>query len=273
MNIRALKGFRQKLAEGQPTYGLWITLESASLTELGVALGIDWIVIDAEHGSLDWQEIAGHIRATVRSDTVVLVRIAERDTCLAKRALDIGADGIVVPWVETAEQLEQAVRDCRYPLQGRRGIGGERATVWGQCFAEHAAEANEHVLVIPIIESVRAVPAVPAMCRVDGSEIFFFGPADFSASAGQRGQWEGPGVAEQILQLKETIRNAGKHCGVMTTSSEDLLKRRDQGFRMLGTGTDTGLFLRSLHELLRAVGRDRRPATSLDPADGQFNRA
>jgi len=78
-------------------------------------------------------------------------------------------------------------------------------------------------------------------------------------------------VAEQILQLKETIRRAGKHCGLLTTSTEDLLKRREQGFQMLGTGTDTGLLLRSLHETLKAVGRDRRPATSLNPADGQSN--
>lgn len=268
MNIRALKEFRRKLALDQPAYGLWITLESPSLTELAVALGVDWVVVDAEHGHLDWKEIAEHIRAAVRSDTVVIVRIGERDTALAKRALDIGADGIVVPWMESAEQLQEALRDCRYPPQGRRGIGGERATVWGQCLVEHTAEANEHVLVVPIIESVKAVSAVPAMCKVDGAEVFFFGPADFSASAGYRGQWEGPGVADQILQLKEVIRNAGKHGGVLTTSPENLLARREQGFRMLGLGSETGLLLRSLHELLKTVGRDRRPATSLDPRDG-----
>ncbi|MBM3844672.1 MAG: cupin domain-containing protein [Verrucomicrobia bacterium] len=269
MNIRALKEFRRRLALNQTTYGLWITLESASLTEFAVALGVDWVVVDAEHGCLDWKEISQHIRAAVRSDTMVLVRIAERDTALAKRALDIGADGIVVPWVETAEQLEEALRDCRYPPQGRRGIGGERATVWGQCLFEHTAEANEHVLVVPIIESFRAVAAVPAMCKVDGAEVFFFGPADLSASAGYRGQWEGPGVAEQILQMKDTMRKAGKHCGLLTTGAENLIARREQGFQMLGLGTDTGLLLRSLHESLKAVGRDRRPATSLDPRDGQ----
>ena len=272
MNIKALKAFRKRLAQGEPAYGVWLTLESASLTELAVALGVDWVVIDAEHGSLDWKEIAEHIRATVRSDTVVLVRIAERNTWLTKRALDIGADGIVVPWMETVEQFQEAIRDCRYPAQGRRGIGGERATVWGQCFVEHTAEANENVLVVPLIESVRAVAAVPAMCRVDGAEVFFLGPADFSASAGYRGQWEGPGVAEQLLQLRDTMSQAGKHCGVMTTSTKDLLKRREQGFRMLGLGTDTGLLLRSLHDVLNAVGRDRRPATSLDPEDGQVVR-
>src|SRR5207248_9353899 len=133
-------------------YGLWVTLESASVTEMAVALGLDWVVIDAEHGHLDWKEVAEHVRASVRSDTVALVRVAELNIGLIKRALDVGADGVVVPWVETAEQLRAAVRFARYPLEGLRGIGAERATCWGQSMVEHTAEANEHVLVVPILE-------------------------------------------------------------------------------------------------------------------------
>ncbi|MCA9075641.1 MAG: hypothetical protein KDA93_11455 [Planctomycetaceae bacterium] len=267
MKTRALQKFRRKLTNDESVYGLWVTLESATITELAVGLGLDWVVIDAEHGHLDWKEINEHIRAGLRSDTVILVRLAERSTSLTKRALDIGADGIVIPWVETRDQLEEAVRDCRYPPEGRRGIGGERATAWGQCFAEHTAEANEHVLVVPLIESVAAVADVPAMCEVEGVEVFFFGPADFSSTAGFRGQWEGPGVAEQILQLKDIMRTAGKHCGVMTTSLDDLVRRRDQEFQMLGLGADTGMLLRSLRQSLQAVGCDRKLTTSLDPAD------
>ena len=80
---------------------------------------------------LDWKDINSHIRAALRSDTVVLVRIAERSTILSKRALDIGADGIMIPWMEKVEEVEEAVRDCRYPPEGRRGIGGERANSMG----------------------------------------------------------------------------------------------------------------------------------------------
>lgn len=269
MKTQALKRFRAKLANNEPIYGLWVTLESASITEMAVALGMDWVVIDAEHGYLDWKEINEHIRAGLRSDTVVLVRLAERSTSLTKRALDIGADGVVIPWVETVEELEEAIRDCRYPTEGRRGIGGERATAWGQCLAEHTAEANENVLVVPLIESNAAIPNVPAMCEVDGTDVFFFGPADFSATAGYRGQWEGPGIAEQILQLKDSLRAAGKHCGVMTTSIDNLVERRDQGFHMLGVGADNGLLLRAIHQALQAVDRDRVPAPSLDPSDGR----
>ncbi len=269
MKIAALRRFRSKLAEDLPVCGLWVTLESASITEMAVALGMDWVVIDAEHGYLDWTEINEHVRAGLRSDTVVLVRLAERSTALTKRALDIGADGVVIPWVSTVTELEEAICDARYPTEGRRGIGGERATAWGQCLAEHTAEANEHVLVVPLIENIAAIPNVPAMCQVDGTDVFFFGPADFSSTAGHRGQWEGPGVAEQILQLKATIRAAGKHCGVMTTSVEDLRRRSQQDFHMLGIGSDCGLMLRSVHQALQAVERDRMPAASLDPADGR----
>lgn len=267
MKTDALKKLRSKLAADQPVFGLWITLESASVTEMAVALGLDWIVIDAEHGQLDWSQILEHLRATVRSDTVALVRIAERSTALTKRALDLGADGIVIPMVESAEAVQQALHDSWYPPQGRRGIGGERATVWGQCVTEHTAEANDHVLVVPIIESVPALANVEAMCQVAGTELFFFGPNDLSSSAGYRGQWEGPGIAEQILQAKDQLRKAGKRCGLLTRNADDLQQRRQQGFQMLGLGTDATLFLRSLHDMLRAVGCDRNPAASLDARD------
>lgn len=265
MKIAAIQRLRRKLAQDIPVWGMWVTLESPSITEMAVALDLDWVVIDAEHGHLDWKEIVEHLRATVRSETVALVRIAELNGGLVKRALDIGADGVVVPWVESAEQLRQAVAIARYPLDGIRGIGAERATGWGQAFGEHTAEANEHVLIVPIIETVRTVRQVPLMCKVEGAELFFFGPADFSSTAGYRGQWEGPGVAEQILQMKDTIRAAGKHCGVIATSIDNQRERLSQGFRAIGLGMDSGLLLRSLKGSLAAIGQDRPIRASLIP--------
>src|SRR6266404_8297287 len=109
MKMPAIKRLRKKLAADEPVYGFWVTLESASISEMAVSLGLDWLVVDAEHGQLDWKDILEHVRATVRSETVALVRVAELNGGLIKRVLDIGADGVVVPWVETAEQLRQAV--------------------------------------------------------------------------------------------------------------------------------------------------------------------
>jgi 2-keto-3-deoxy-L-rhamnonate aldolase RhmA len=258
MNTRAVRKLREKLADGQAVYGLWVTLDSASVTEMAVALGLDWVVIDAEHGHLDWKEVVEHLRAAVRSETTALVRVAALDRGLIKRALDVGADGVVIPWVETEDELRQAVAFSRYPPEGCRGIGAERATGWGECLAEHTAEANDHVLVVPIIETVRTAESVARMCQVDGVGLFFFGPADFSATAGFRGQWEGPGVAGKILELKDMIRRAGKHCGVVATGNRNLAERFEQGFRMLALGLDGSLLLRSLHESLAAVDRDRK---------------
>jgi 2-keto-3-deoxy-L-rhamnonate aldolase RhmA/quercetin dioxygenase-like cupin family protein len=266
MKTTAIQKLRRQLAADQPVLGLWVTLEAPSVTEMAVALGFDWVVIDAEHGHLDWKEIIEHVRATVRSDTVALVRLAELNGGLIKRALDIGADGVVIPWIETAEQLKQAVEFARYPLEGLRGIGAERATCWGQCLPEHTAEANEHVLVVPIVETVRGAKNIAQLTQVEGVELFYFGPADFSSTAGHRGQWEGPGVAEQILACKDAIRRAGKHCGLIATSHENLLERRAQGFRMLGVGLDAAVLARALKQTLAVVGRDRPIKASLETA-------
>lgn len=258
MNTIALRKFRANLAAGRAVYGLWVTMESPSITEMAVALGLDWVVIDAEHGHLGWSDIVAHLRAAVRGETVALVRLADLDRGAIKRALDLGADGVVIPWVETEDQVRRAVEYARYPPEGCRGIGAERATGWGECMAEHTAEANDHVLVVPIIETVRGGDAIGRMVGVDGVEVFFFGPADFSSSAGFRGRWEGPGVAARIDSIKDAIRAAGKHCGVVAAGDANLAERHQQGFRMLGLGLDGGLLLRSLHASLAAVGRDRK---------------
>ena len=269
MKIKALKRFREKLASDEPVVGIWITLEAPSLTEMAVALDLDYVVIDTEHGHLGWKEIAEHVRATVRSKTVAIVRIQERDTAITKRILDIGADGIIVPGIETVEQIEEALSDCRYPPEGRRGIGGERATTWGQSIVEHTNEANEHVLVVPLVESVTGAQNIAQFCQVEGIEVFYFGPADFSASAGFRGEWEGPGVTEQILEAKDIIRASGKHCGLIAKSNEDLAQRVEQGFRMLGLGSDASMVLNTLHGRLKTLGVDRHPSASLDPNDAE----
>ena len=258
MKTVAIQKLRRKLAASQAICGLWVTLESPSIAEMAVALGLDWIVIDAEHGHLDWKEIVEHVRATVRSDTVALVRLAECNVGLVKRALDIGADGVVIPWVETVDQLRQAVSFAKYPPDGVRGIGAERATAWGQCLAEHAREANDHVLVVPMIESVRGGQNIDDLVRVPGVELFFIGPADYSSSAGFAGQWQGPGVADQLLRVKDAIVAANKTCGVSATSDADLADRLAQGIRMLGLGSDCGFLLRGLHASLASAGRDRK---------------
>src|SRR6478752_1622368 len=265
MKTTAIKKLKQKVAAGDTAFGMWVTLESPSITEMAVSLGLDWIVIDAEHGQLDWQEVLIHIRATVRSDTVALVRLTEHNISLVKRALDMGADGVVIPWVETADQLRELVKFAHYPPAGLRGIGAERATAWGQCIPQHIAEAGEDVLVVPMIESVRGGQNIGEMVNVKGVDMFLLGPADYSSSAGFAGQWEGPGIADQLLQIRNTIAAAGKCCGVIATSEANLVERREQGFGMVGLGSDSGFLIRGLHTMLATARRDRTMDASLTP--------
>ena len=119
---------KKKFASRRPTTGLWVTLESPTITEIAVTLGLDWVVIDAEHGHLDFKEILEHIRATLNSNTVPLVRIQEIEQGLIKRVLDLGAGGILVPQIYSPDEVARAVRFAKYPPWGQRGVGSERST-------------------------------------------------------------------------------------------------------------------------------------------------
>ena len=257
MKTVALTKLRRKLAADTPVFGLWVTLESASITEMAVALGIDWVVIDAEHGHLDWKEIIEHIRAAVRSDTVVLVRVAEME----RRADQTGArhrrgrrcgslDGVGGAVAAGRRFCSVSSRRC---ARDRRRAGDLLGAMPGPAHAgsERARSGRADHRVGPGGRNL------PSMLQVDGVEIFFLGPSDYSSSAGYRGQWEGPGVAQKMLEIKDAIRDAGKHCGVIATSNENLLERGRQGFRMIALGIDAGLLLRSLHGALAVAGRDQ----------------
>jgi 2-keto-3-deoxy-L-rhamnonate aldolase RhmA len=237
---------KAKLGRGETTLGIWVTLESPTITEIAVTLGLDWVVIDTEHGHLDYKEVVEHIRATRNSPTTPLVRIPETTPGIIKRVLDLGAHGIIVPQVNDAQEAAQAVRYAKYPPDGVRGVGGERATRWGLDLQAQTALANRETMVIPLIETVSGGRELESILDVVGIDAVWLGPADYSASAGYLGQWEGPGVAEALLGFKETIRSRGLACGILARGIEDSRMRRDQGFGMIGLGSDTGLLIQAL---------------------------
>lgn len=249
---------KKKLAARQMTRGLWVTLEAPTITEIAVTLGLDWVVIDAEHGHLDFKEILEHIRATRNSDTVPLVRIQEIEQGLIKRVLDLGAGGILVPQVYSAQEVERAVRFAKYPPWGLRGVGGERATRWGLGLKSDTLIANSETLVIPLMETISAGECIEQICDIPGVDAIQFGPADYSASAGSLGEWEGPGVAQQLLEIKDRIRSRGLPCGILCRDAEDLIRRRDQGFSFLSLATDTGLIIRGLQSSLETLKAPRQ---------------
>jgi 2-keto-3-deoxy-L-rhamnonate aldolase RhmA len=256
--LHAGQMLKQKLREGEPVFGLWITLESPTIMEIAVQLGLDWVCIDTEHGHLDLKEVVEHLRAGARSRTAVLVRIQEIEQGAIKRVLDLGAHGILVPQICHAEEVKAAVRFAKYPPQGIRGVGAERATLWGKALSR-ARTANENTLVIPFIETVDASKNVDSIMAVPGVDAFFFGPADFSASSGYPGEWEGPGVAESILLLKDRLRARSLPCGIMATDCQNGKLRIAQGFQMIGLGADCGLLIRGITDMIEGLGRKVNP--------------
>jgi 2-keto-3-deoxy-L-rhamnonate aldolase RhmA len=237
---------RAKLAAGATTYGVWVTLSDPTVTEIVIELGADWICVDMEHGSLDYKDVVAHARAARGSGAAVLARVPAFRIDTVKRALDLGVDGVILPLVRSAADVEEGFRYARYPMRGIRGVGGERAVHWGLRLQEYLAIADRETMVIPIIETREASADFDNIAAVEGLEAIFFGPADLSASCGHLGHWEGPGVAEDILRIAGIARGRGIAAGLMAWDEEDVARRAGQGFRMIGLGADVGFLARPL---------------------------
>lgn len=243
------------LEGGKPSLGMWVTLEAPTVSEIAALMGLDWIVIDTEHGHLDMKEVMEHVRATRGTETTPLVRIQEIEQGLIKRVLDIGAEGILVPMVRSAEDVERAVKFAKYPPVGVRGIGAERATHWGMRIPSYTRGANRNTIVVPIIETVEAAKCFDEILEVPGVDAIFFGPYDFAASAGQLGVWSAPTVMPQILAMEKRARAAGIPCGILTANENEARLRRRQGFRMLAIAFDTMLVIRGVRRMMAALGQ------------------
>ena len=206
-----------RLQADETSYGLWVTLESPNVTEIAVMIGLDWVCIDMEHGHLDLREVMEHVRTVRGTETNVIVRVPGNEQGLIKRVLDVGAHGIILPYVRTPEEVSAAMGIGRYPPVGYRSIGGERSVKWGLGLQSYLEAANEEILIIPLIETREAVERIDEILAIPGLDVIFFGPLDLSASYGYVGQWEGPGVAEKILEVKEKAAKSGVAAGIMGT--------------------------------------------------------
>jgi 2-keto-3-deoxy-L-rhamnonate aldolase RhmA len=250
------QSLKQKLQNDEIALGLWITLETPTVSEIAAQIGLDWVCIDTEHSGLDFQDIANHLRALNGTRTAALVRIPGIDQGLIQKVLGLGAHGILVPRVRTAEEVELAVRFAKYPPRGSRGMGIERSTAWGKGM-RRVSEANEETMVVPMIETVDSGRNIDAIMRVPGIDGFFFGPADYSASVGFPGEWEGPGVAEQLIEIENRIREQRYPSGIVVKSPEDRNLRIQQGFRIIGLGVDSTIFVNAVTDLVNLIGRSQ----------------
>lgn len=251
---------RKKFARGETAYGLWVTMESPTITEIAAAMGADWICVDMEHGALDYSDVLNHLRAAKGTELAVLARVPDSRVDTIKRCLDVGVHGVVLPLINSAEQLHDAFDHARYPAIGKRGLGAERAVQWGLGVHEYIKRANEDALLIPVIETKEASENIEQILDVPGLETIFFGPGDLSSSMGYIGEWEGPGVAEDILRIQQLAATRGIVSGVIGMTTDDMKNREKQGFRMIGLGLDTSMLIKQFKQtfgILKGTAFDR----------------
>ncbi|MFQ6053878.1 MAG: HpcH/HpaI aldolase/citrate lyase family protein, partial [Candidatus Bathyarchaeia archaeon] len=198
--------------------------------------GIDWVLFDTEHGPPSFETVDGLVRAVCGVGAVPLVRVVWNDINAIKQALDTGALGVVVPWVNSKEEAEAAVSYCLYAPEGLRGCApGRAASAWGVSTEEYLATVNDEVLVAVQIETAKAVENVEEIVAVEGVDATFIGPSDLSASLGYRGKYFHPEVVKAMDQVLEACEAAGIAPGIAFGRGVDHLNSLiEQGFRFIG---------------------------------------
>lgn len=250
------EALRAKLANKETAYGLWVTSEAPAVTEVAKLLDLDWICIDMEHGYLDYKDISGHLTAAAGSELTVFVRPPAHELEPIKRALDLGAHGIILPLVDTAAELEAAQQHFYYPPLGRRGIGGERSVKWGLDLQNYVTTANDQLMLVPMIETNKSYENLDEILAVPGVDTIFLGPGDMSASMGFVGEWEGPGVADINLDILARAKAKGIASGIVARNTAEAIERTEQGFGMVSLGSDIGLIVRQIREMAGALGKN-----------------
>lgn len=248
---------KDKLKKRKAVIGSWLQIPAPSIAEIAAQQGIDWVAVDMEHTEIGYETLAGIFRALNGSNTSPVVRVRGNDELDIRRALDVGAEGIIVPLVHTAEQAEKAVGYCKYPPEGIRGYAFCRANKWGDSFDEYVKTANEKTALFVMAESREAVENVDSILNVEGIDGVFIGPYDMSASYGVVGQTDHPLVKAGCQIVLEACKAHGKIAGIHMVKQDDIAVWQSitRGFRLIAVGIDT-LFLINGFKNIKRFGID-----------------
>jgi 2-dehydro-3-deoxyglucarate aldolase/4-hydroxy-2-oxoheptanedioate aldolase len=253
---------RSKLRNRQTCLGSVITFTDATVTEALSGL-LDFVWIDTEHNALSLETVQAHLMATRGTETTTLVRVPWNDPVLIKPVLDIGADGVIVPFVRTVDDVRRAVAACRYPPDGIRGYGPRRPTHYGRLGGpEYCRLANETIFIVVQIEHIDAVNNIDDIVRVPGLTSIVLGPNDLSGSMGLMGQSRHPKVLQALETVITKARQAGLFVGIgIGDDPAVLMEWADKGVQWLTLGNDYSLLLRAaqqVSEQVRAHARSRQ---------------
>jgi 4-hydroxy-2-oxoheptanedioate aldolase len=242
--------FKAALKAGRSQIGCWVGLADANVAEALAGCGFDWLLLDAEHAPNDVRTVLAQLRAVAPYPVQPVVRPVQGDAALIKQYLDIGAQTLLVPMIDTPEQAALMVRAMRYPPHGIRGVGAAlaRASRWNQV-TDYLHRADDEMCLLVQAETPLAVQNLAAIAATEGVDGVFFGPADLSASMGYRGQPGHPEVQKTILDGIATVRAAGKAAGVLMADTTLAQKYLDAGAQFVAVGVDTSLLVRAATDL------------------------
>ena len=246
--------FRQRVLGGETVFGLFLDLASPFAAELCARAGYDWLLIDLEHGGATEADLLGLLQATEVGGAAALVRPQSGERLRIGRALDLGAAGIMVPRLESAEEAAEAVTYLRYPPAGVRGVA-LRARGAGLGYVAHADVAGVHERIVGIvqIESVGALREADAIAAIDGVDVLFVGPADLTHSLGIPGQFGSARYREALETVVAACRAHGKSPGILVYDPGVVPGLLEMGYRFVGIGADAAIVAEGAKAALAAV--------------------
>ena len=248
----ARNAFKAAIGRGERQIGLWSSLCSNIATEIVADSGFDWILLDTEHAPNEVPGLLSQLQAMSSGTATAIVRPAWNDAVLIKRILDIGALGLLVPYVQTAAEAEQAVAAARYPPRGVRGVTGSgRAARYGRV-RNYLQSADDEICVLVQVETRSALDRLEDIAAVDGVDGVFVGPADLAASFGHVGNPHHEDVQTAIHDAASRLAAVGTPAGILSTAPDDARRYLDWGFTFVAVGSDLSLLARGADALARA---------------------
>ncbi|WP_417683722.1 aldolase/citrate lyase family protein [Roseibium sp.] len=238
-----LNRFKAALKRGEPQVGCWVGLADPYASEVCAHAGFDWLLIDGEHAPNDLRSILGQLKTIELGDSHPVVRLPVGETWMIKQALDIGAQSLLIPMVESVEDAKRLVRAVRYPPVGNRGVGAAlaRASRFNE-IPDYAATADAQICLLLQIENRAGMAALDNILKLDGIDGIFIGPSDLAADMGHLGQTMHPEVVEAVTDALKRIKAAGKAPGILTTNREFQKTCIDLGATFVATDIDVTLF-------------------------------
>jgi 4-hydroxy-2-oxoheptanedioate aldolase len=241
--------FKHAIAAGKLQIGLWSSLCSNIAAEIISDSGFDWILLDSEHSPNEIPDLLGQLQAVARGAATPIIRPAWNDAVLAKRALDIGAQTLLFPYVQNAEEARRAVASMRYPPEGIRGVSvASRASRFGRT-PGYLAKANGEMCALVQVETRSALDQLESIAGVEGVDGVFIGPSDLAASLGHLGNPQASDVQKAIQDAGKRLKAIGKPAGILTGNEEEARRYMDWGYRFVAVGADVGLLAKNADAL------------------------